>query len=87
MKNIGLAKALIAFRGGPNAILNTNRPTQMRFGGGVTVSAARFWLEMLAVYETFGSLTSGEEPTLLAPGNTDWWYVGPLYVYVQCWPF
>lgn len=54
MKNIGLAKALIQSRGGPAAILNSNRPTQTRFGGGVNVSAARFWLEMLAVYETFG---------------------------------
>ncbi|CAG7853875.1 SubName: Full=Uncharacterized protein {ECO:0000313/EMBL:CCA67948.1} [Serendipita indica DSM 11827] len=73
-RNINLAKTLIALRGGPATILNTNLPKQARFGGGVTVSPARFWLEMLAVYETFGSLTSGEEPTLLAPGNTDWWF-------------
>lgn len=49
-----MAKTLIALRGGPAAILNTNLPKQARFGGGVTVSPARFWLEMLAVYETFG---------------------------------
>lgn len=28
-----------------------------------------------ALMHVSGSLTSGEEPTLLAPGNTDWWCV------------
>jgi hypothetical protein len=61
-RNINLAKTLIALRGGPAAILNTSVPKQARFGGGVTVSPSRFWLEMLAVYETFGTHWFSFEP-------------------------
>lgn len=40
---------------------------------GVTVSPARLMLEVLAIYETFGCLTTGEEPTLISEHGENWW--------------
>ena len=69
-RNINLAKTLIALRGGPSAILNSNLPKQARFGGGVTVSPARFWLEMLAVYETFGGFQANYRDLDMGSANS-----------------
>ncbi|KAF9516682.1 hypothetical protein BS47DRAFT_1390518 [Hydnum rufescens UP504] len=72
--NLLLAKDLIRIRGGPEGILAANAPSRTSFGGGVNVSPARLLLEILAVYDTFGSLTSGEEPALLGKGRPSWWF-------------
>jgi len=72
--NLLLAKDLIRIRGGPEGILAANAPSRTSFGGGVNVSPARLLLEILAVYDTFGSLTSGEEPALLGKGRPAWWF-------------
>ena len=62
-------------RGGPKALLSTPAaPNKFTGGAGEKVQPARLWLEILAVYETFGSLTSGEVPTLIGPGQNDWWF-------------
>ncbi|KZT52098.1 hypothetical protein CALCODRAFT_502684 [Calocera cornea HHB12733] len=72
--NLALAKTLIDLRGGPRTIIATNKPHLI--DGGAKVSPARLLLEILAVYDTFGSLTTGEPPTILAPGSEDWWFDG-----------
>ncbi|KAG8928475.1 hypothetical protein FRC02_006871 [Tulasnella sp. 418] len=43
---------------------------------GLLISTGRLLLEILAVYELFSTLTSGEEPTLLHPSNSLWWFEG-----------
>jgi hypothetical protein len=32
-------------------------------------------LEILAIYDTFGSLATGEEPSFLGEQNESWWWV------------
>jgi len=67
----------VDLRGGPAALIAENQPSRFTgSGGSVSVSAARLMLEILAVYDVFGSLTSGEPPYLLGPGNTKWWFSG-----------
>lgn len=39
-------------RGGPAEMLKASKPTQL--ADGVSISAARLMLEILAIYETFG---------------------------------
>ncbi|KAG8905148.1 hypothetical protein FRB99_000614 [Tulasnella sp. 403] len=43
---------------------------------GVLISSARLLLEYLTVYDTFSTLTSGEQPSLLRPGDSAWWFQG-----------
>ncbi|KAF8332036.1 fungal-specific transcription factor domain-containing protein [Cantharellus anzutake] len=74
--NLALAKQLIAIRGGPENIVATNTPARTSFGGGVIVSPARLALEIIAVYDVFGSLTTGEEPAYLGHGDVRWWLDG-----------
>jgi hypothetical protein len=79
--NLTLAKALVGLRGGPALITASNAPSRASFGGGVTVSAARLLLEILAVYDVFASLTSGEPPSLLGRGKSEWWFDGDKQSY------
>ncbi|EJD52383.1 hypothetical protein AURDEDRAFT_180995 [Auricularia subglabra TFB-10046 SS5] len=77
-EHLAIGKQLVATRGGAAAVASSP-PIQIpaQWGGGVVLSPPRVFLEMLAVYETFGCLGTGEEPTLLSPGNCDWWYMEP----------
>lgn len=43
---------------------------------GALISTGRLLLEILTVYDTFSTLTSGEQPALLRPGETAWWFEG-----------
>ncbi|KAG8912559.1 hypothetical protein FRC00_004257, partial [Tulasnella sp. 408] len=43
---------------------------------GALISTGRLLLEILTVYDTFSTLTSGEQPGLLRPGETKWWFEG-----------
>ncbi|KAF8332083.1 fungal-specific transcription factor domain-containing protein [Cantharellus anzutake] len=79
--NLALAKQLIAIRGGPENIIANNAPVRTSFGGGVTVSPARLLLEIIAVYDAFGSLTTGEEPAYLGHGDVRWWLDGDDWNY------
>lgn len=45
------------------------------------MSPARLLLEILAVYDVFGSLTTGQEPTYLGNDNSDWWLDGDDWSY------
>ncbi|KAK8869887.1 hypothetical protein IAR55_000455 [Kwoniella newhampshirensis] len=71
MDNFKLAKDMVALRGGPAEMLKNSTPTKLTEG--VTVSPARLMLEILAIYETFGCLTTGEEPTLFSDRWESWW--------------
>jgi hypothetical protein len=53
-------------------MLNTSLPTAL--ADGVTVSAARLNLEVLAIYETMGCLTTGQEPLLISDRWANWWF-------------
>lgn len=79
--NLAVARQLVAARGGPENIIAANTPSRTPFGGGVTVSPARLLLEILAVYDVFGSLTTGQEPTYLGNDNSDWWLDGDDWSY------
>ncbi|WWD15837.1 hypothetical protein CI109_100261 [Kwoniella shandongensis] len=70
-ENFKLAKDMVALRGGPAEMLKNSTPTKLTEG--VTVSPARLMLEILAIYETFGCLTTGEEPTLISDRWESWW--------------
>lgn len=69
--NFNLAKEMIRVRGGPAEMLKSSTPKSLTEG--VTVSPARLMLEVLAIYETFGCLTTGEEPTLISEHGENWW--------------
>ncbi|KAG8988346.1 hypothetical protein FRB90_002814 [Tulasnella sp. 427] len=43
---------------------------------GALISTGRLLLEILTVYDTFSTLTSGQQPALLRPGETAWWFEG-----------
>ncbi len=79
--NLAIARQLIEARGGPENIIAANAPSRTSFGGGVTVSPARLLLETLAVYDVFGSLTTGREPTYLGHDSSDWWLDGDEWSY------
>ncbi|ORY33748.1 fungal-specific transcription factor domain-domain-containing protein, partial [Naematelia encephala] len=81
LENFSLAKDMVAFRGGPAEMLKASQPTQL--AEGVTVSPARLMLEILTIYETFGCLTTGQEPTLISDKWEDWWYVGSRSTYEE----
>jgi len=69
--NFNLAKEMVAYRGGPAAMLKASTPKQL--AEGVTISPARLMLEILAIYDVFGCLTTGEEPALLSEKYENWW--------------
>lgn len=73
MDNFNVAKEMVAYRGGPAAMLKASKPKQL--AEGVTISPARLMLEILAIYDTFGSLATGEEPSFLGEQNESWWWV------------
>jgi hypothetical protein len=50
-------------RGGPAEMLKASKPTQL--ADGVSISAARLMLEILAIYETFGEKSLCEPVTVL----------------------
>ncbi|KAL6310354.1 fungal-specific transcription factor domain-containing protein [Sparassis latifolia] len=70
-KTLRLAKMLINMRGGPAVLLA--RSSHPEPGSVTGVSRARLLLEIVAVYELFGCLVNGEEPTLLSPNASNWW--------------
>lgn len=55
-------------------MLKVSKPRQL--AEGVTMSPARLMLEILAIYETFGCLTTGQEPTLISDKWESWWFEG-----------
>ncbi|WVO21944.1 uncharacterized protein IAS62_003264 [Cryptococcus decagattii] len=69
--NFNLAKEMVRARGGPAEMLKASTPKTLTEG--VTVSPARLMLEILAIYETFGCLTTGQEPTLISEHGENWW--------------
>lgn len=69
--NFSLAKEMVRARGGPAEMLKASTPKTLTEG--VTVSPARLMLEILAIYETFGCLTTGQEPTLISEHGENWW--------------
>ncbi|EIW69623.1 hypothetical protein TREMEDRAFT_68786 [Tremella mesenterica DSM 1558] len=71
-ENFKLAKEMVAFRGGPAEMLKRSKPTLL--ADGVTLSPARMLLEILAIYETFGCLTTGTEPSLISDQWEPWWF-------------
>jgi len=71
INNFTLAKEMVAYRGGPAAMLKASTPKQL--AEGVTISPARLMLEILAIYDVFGCLTTGEEPALLSDKYENWW--------------
>ncbi|WVQ78018.1 hypothetical protein IAT38_000099 [Cryptococcus sp. DSM 104549] len=71
MENFSLAKEMVRMRGGPAEMLKNSTPTTLTEG--VTVSPARLMLEILAIYETFGCLPTGQEPTLISDQWDSWW--------------
>jgi len=70
-RTLSLAKTLINMRGGPAVLLA--RSSHPKPGLVTGVSRARLLLEIVAVYELFGCLASGQEPTLLSPNVSSWW--------------
>nr|XP_018263926.1 uncharacterized protein I303_03802 [Kwoniella dejecticola CBS 10117]OBR86084.1 hypothetical protein I303_03802 [Kwoniella dejecticola CBS 10117] len=71
MDNFNLAKEMVALRGGPAEMLKNSEPRKLT--DGVTVSPARLMLEILAIYETFSCLTTGQEPDLFSDRWESWW--------------
>ncbi|EPQ57382.1 hypothetical protein GLOTRDRAFT_74129 [Gloeophyllum trabeum ATCC 11539] len=71
--DLNVAKSLVKTRGGPSALLARRIPS--RPGTVTGTSRARLLLEILAVYDTFGCLATGREPTILGSGTVDWWSV------------
>ncbi|RSH78322.1 uncharacterized protein EHS24_002041 [Apiotrichum porosum] len=71
LDNFAVAKRLVAQRGGPARMLKASTPTQL--ADGVTATPARLLLEMLAIYETLGCLTLGQEPELISESE-NWWF-------------
>ena len=71
--NFNLAKEMVAYRGGPAAMVKASTAKQL--AEGVTVSPARLMLEILAIYEVFGCLVNGEEPALINDKYESWWWV------------
>ncbi|WWC90117.1 uncharacterized protein L201_005050 [Kwoniella dendrophila CBS 6074] len=71
MDNFNLAKEMVAIRGGPAEMLKRSEPRKLT--DGVTVSPARLMLEILAIYETFSCLTTGQEPSLFSDRWESWW--------------
>lgn len=53
-------------------MLKASQPTPL--ADGVTVSSARLNLEVLAIYETMGCLTTGQEPILISDRWENWWF-------------
>ncbi|KAL1413546.1 hypothetical protein Q8F55_001320 [Vanrija albida] len=70
-ENFALAKRMVAARGGPARMLKDSTPTQL--SDGITATPSRLILEILAIYETFGSLTTGDEPELISDSDS-WWF-------------
>lgn len=70
-KTLTLAKTLVNMRGGPAVLLA--RSLQSKHNTVTGVSRARLLLETVAVYELFGCLSTGQEPTLLSPHTSSWW--------------
>ncbi|WOO77041.1 putative transcriptional regulatory protein [Vanrija pseudolonga] len=70
-ENFALAKRMVAARGGPARMLKDSTPTHL--SDGVTATPSRLILEILAIYETFGCLTMGEEPELISDRDS-WWF-------------
>lgn len=68
-------------RGGPAKMLQSSLPTPL--ADGVTVSAARLNLEILAIYETMGCLTTSEEPMLLSDRWESWWFESSRSTYEE----
>ncbi|WVQ98653.1 hypothetical protein IAU59_005784 [Kwoniella sp. CBS 9459] len=81
MDNFGLAKEMVALRGGPAEMLKRSEPKKLT--DGVTVSPARLMLEILAIYETFGCLTTGQEPSLISDMWDSWWLEGSRSTYEE----
>ncbi|KIJ67948.1 hypothetical protein HYDPIDRAFT_25403 [Hydnomerulius pinastri MD-312] len=69
-KNMDLAKTLVNVRGGPSALLS--RASHFPSGTADDKARTRLLLEILAVYDIAGCISSGEEPTVLTP-TSDWW--------------
>ncbi|KZT26714.1 hypothetical protein NEOLEDRAFT_1062539 [Neolentinus lepideus HHB14362 ss-1] len=76
-KNLNVAKGLVKSRGGPSAMLA--RRVACRPGTVTGTSRAKLLLEILAIYDMFGSLATGREPTILGNGSVDWWSVSLLH--------
>nr|ODN81204.1 hypothetical protein L203_05710 [Cryptococcus depauperatus CBS 7841] len=79
--NFNLAKDMIHTRGGPAEMLKNSMPTQLTRE--VTVSPAKLMLEILTIYETFGCLPTGKEPTLIGEHAEDWWLENSRSTYEQ----
>ncbi|WVQ71577.1 hypothetical protein IAR50_001117 [Cryptococcus sp. DSM 104548] len=79
--NFNLAKDMVSSRGGPSQMLKDSTPTTL--SEGVTVSPARLMLEILAIYETFGCLTSGDEPTMIPEHGQNWWLEASRSMYEE----
>lgn len=62
-------------------MLKSSMPTPL--ADGVTVSAARLNLEILAIYETMGCLTTSEEPLLLSDRWESWWFESSRSTYEE----
>ncbi|KDQ53454.1 hypothetical protein JAAARDRAFT_136956 [Jaapia argillacea MUCL 33604] len=73
MRNLDLAKTLVNTRGGPAVMLARNG-TVSKPGCVTGASRARLMLEILAIYEIFGCLATGQPPVLLAPETSSWWH-------------
>ncbi|KAH7888543.1 fungal-specific transcription factor domain-containing protein [Phlebopus sp. FC_14] len=69
-KNMDLAKTLVNIRGGPSALLS--RGSHLQSVSADQNARTRLLLEILAVYDIAGCISSGKEPTLLTP-SSDWW--------------
>lgn len=62
-------------------MLKTSLPTPI--ADGVTVSSARLNLEIMAIYETMGCLTTGQEPILISDRWDDWWFCSSRSTYEE----
>ncbi|EMD37894.1 hypothetical protein CERSUDRAFT_114532, partial [Gelatoporia subvermispora B] len=70
-RTLDMTKGLIHARGGPAALLA--RSAHPKPGTVTGVWRARLILEIVAVYEIFGCLANGQEPTLLSSVAGNWW--------------
>ncbi|KII92890.1 hypothetical protein PLICRDRAFT_37687 [Plicaturopsis crispa FD-325 SS-3] len=84
LKNMDLAKVLVDVRGGPTAVLSSSSDLTVSAGAVNGSSRARLLLEILSVYDIFGCLSTGKEPSLLNDGASSWWldesHTGHSYV-------
>jgi len=70
-KNMELAKTLVNIRGGPGVLLA--RSLEDKPPAGTGVFRAKLMLEILTIYDVFACLSTGKEPSLLAPNASSWW--------------